>query len=830
MKKQQIKRSAIYLCQALLAVSIISLASCKKPPVDDGGETGPVHVDNDNAQGEIVVSEDYTPIDWNKTENHVAEADTASGRFVLNLGKDEVKSISKGDILTLDVDSAIYLRKVTSVTKSDGSVEVQTRQAYPDEIFAGSTFQFCIGTPPDSILDDDLDLLDAETRAEICSGPKPLTIYPSEVRYKDENGNWVRQPVSGTRLDEGWQEWTHNLKKELSTDLGGGMKCGIDFNLDIGIKYAASLTGDLLEVTPEDFEGDEEAAKKALERSKAKWKPTFYLDPSIKGSADVYMKVEKEIEKLSKEKVVGEKVVKAFLFFVGPVPVELEIVAGLQFKNTFQIAGVLNANTSLELGLDHPIVAGMYKSSTHGWKATPFKKGNLKLTMNYPAVTISGEISDEFVLGPYLALHIYHLGGPRLNLDPSFTISASVGAGATFGSKDIVGETDWAGPNLTLGWDASLKYQTKWSVGVGASEVLGGGSFQSKPKEISAAKTLLTAPNDIVCLNPEEAKVGECCAMKFKVRSWLSYLIGSTTFGSHVPVPVQFRSTEALVLEDMYPDKYKEIQESLEDEKEAWCYKWTDFGTGEITIYWTPRNEESVLTACYFDSKGGVGGECTVKPSTAPGNVKAVDLGTSVLWANMNVGASEEWDVGDYVGWGATKKQTKQWENPDWGDYVNDPYLGLDWYGGLYRDRGIQKGRYDYATLKWGGEWRMPLKAHWDELINKCDWEFDEDRKAYKVSGNGNYIWLPAAGWECGTKGFGGVGTELNYWSASLNEDSPYQFSYTPDGVYGTYTCYPTAWYLYAKPIINTSGGSLTTNATQRCYRQSVRAIAPKTE
>ncbi len=818
----------LYIFEALLAISLVGLVSCKKPKIDD--EDGPVSVNNENAQGEIVVTDTYQPIDWNKSENHVDVADVETGRFVLELGKDEVKSITKGDILTLDVDSAIYLRKVMRVTKSNGRVELETRQASLDEVFAGSTFEFCIGTPPDSLLGGVSDSIVNATRAEDGISPKPVVIYPSEVRYQDENGNWVKEPVSATRIKEGWHNWNYNVKKTFEMDKTQSTDpvWGMELNLDVNIDYAVSLTGDLLEVREEDFEGDEEAAMAALERSKAKWKPTFYCDPSVSGSADFYMKFGGKVDKCHYRKLLWEKPIKTFVFLVGIVPVELEICIGLKAENDMQITAGINAHTGLGVKLSKPIVAGGYKSSTHGWKGF-FDCGKPKLTIDFPAVTIGGELDNEFYLGPYLTMYLYHAAGPIISLNPTMHFNAAGGAGVSFGSKDIIGDMDWTGPNLTLGWNASLKYQTKWQFGVGASQVLGGGAFESKPAAFTSERTLMVAPNNIVCLNPGDAKIGQLCEMKFKVKSWASYVVGSTTWGTLIPTPVQFRDTEKFI-SNKSGSGVEEIKEDKNDEEFTdWCYKWTDWGTGEVTVYWRPLNENSMLSAVFFNSKGQQVDEVSVKPSMAPGDAKAVDLGLSVFWASKNVGAKDETDIGDYVGWGdATGKATRQWEKPEWGDYVEETYKGLDPYGGLYRDRGIQKGRYDWASIQWGGEWRMPLKAQWDELINKCSWEWDDERNAYKVSGNGNYIWLPAAGWECGKTGFGGVGTELHYWSASLNDKNPLEFSYTPDGAYGWYTCYPTAWYFYAKPKKGSSGGALSTGVTMRCYRQSIRAIIPK--
>jgi hypothetical protein len=61
---------------------------------------------------------------------------------------------------------------------------------------------------------------------------------------------------------------------------------------------------------------------------------------------------------------------------------------------------------------------------------------------------------------------------------------------------------------------------------------------------------------------------------------------------------------------------------------------------------------------------------------------------------------------------------------------------------------------YDAATANWGGAWRMPTTAQLAELLNCCEW--DPVDGGFIVTGpNGNYIFLPAAGYRYGDKMYG---------------------------------------------------------------------------
>ncbi|MCQ2204578.1 MAG: hypothetical protein MJZ15_09080 [Bacteroidales bacterium] len=117
----------------------------------------------------------------------------------------------------------------------------------------------------------------------------------------------------------------------------------------------------------------------------------------------------------------------------------------------------------------------------------------------------------------------------------------------------------------------------------------------------------------------------------------------------------------------------------------------------------------------------------------------AVDMGLSVRWSKVNMGALTELDAGDYYAWGeVTPKDTFTLKNYQHYDtaYV---HIGKD-LGGT---------QYDAARMEWGGQWRMPTITEWKELVDSCQWRWRWDFKyfGYEVTGpSGNSIYLPAAG------------------------------------------------------------------------------------
>jgi len=113
-------------------------------------------------------------------------------------------------------------------------------------------------------------------------------------------------------------------------------------------------------------------------------------------------------------------------------------------------------------------------------------------------------------------------------------------------------------------------------------------------------------------------------------------------------------------------------------------------------------------------------GIAPVVPLNENGHV-CVDLGLSVKWATMNIGATGVVDKtlistnpgrynyqGKLFEWGAVK--SKEVGEFDPGNYSLTGLNTLD-------------SSHDVVTVSWGGKWRMPTREEFLELKNKCYWE-----------------------------------------------------------------------------------------------------------
>lgn len=140
------------------------------------------------------------------------------------------------------------------------------------------------------------------------------------------------------------------------------------------------------------------------------------------------------------------------------------------------------------------------------------------------------------------------------------------------------------------------------------------------------------------------------------------------------------------------------------------------------------------------DTKGGQKVSFIVTVSAVP---TAVDLGlpSGTKWANINVGANNPEESGDYYAWGETEVKT-EYKQSTYTYYKNSSYVDIG--------NDVRGTEYDVAHVKWGGSWMMPSSTQINELLNNCtrEWTTVNDVSGCKFTSkiNGESIFLPAVG------------------------------------------------------------------------------------
>ena len=123
-----------------------------------------------------------------------------------------------------------------------------------------------------------------------------------------------------------------------------------------------------------------------------------------------------------------------------------------------------------------------------------------------------------------------------------------------------------------------------------------------------------------------------------------------------------------------------------------------------------------------------------------------VDLGLSVRWATMNLGAKSPEGVGNFYAFSETSTKSEYWrENYTYCNNNSDKYI-FEYNNPLSNICGTQ---YDAARKKLGDGWKMPSMYEANELLTLCTWikETVNGVQVYRVTGpNGNSIIIPIVG------------------------------------------------------------------------------------
>ena len=155
-----------------------------------------------------------------------------------------------------------------------------------------------------------------------------------------------------------------------------------------------------------------------------------------------------------------------------------------------------------------------------------------------------------------------------------------------------------------------------------------------------------------------------------------------------------------------------------------------------------------------------------------------VDLGleSGNKFASTNLGAEKPGDPGHFYAWGELEPK----ENYTWSTYLwcNGTKDSISKYNGDDGFTSFADDNYndDIVRQEWGGEWRTPTEADWQELMDnnkfKWTWIYKDGSYGYEVtSKKSGYtdqsIFLPVTGVRDGTsKSFTNKGY---YWSSSLS-------------------------------------------------------------
>lgn len=151
----------------------------------------------------------------------------------------------------------------------------------------------------------------------------------------------------------------------------------------------------------------------------------------------------------------------------------------------------------------------------------------------------------------------------------------------------------------------------------------------------------------------------------------------------------------------------------------------------------------------------------------------AVDMGTSVMWASFNLEAENDptatranistlkgtcvmWAVNKNIGGYGTKAYKSYNDSFTEGTKPSELPTSYNFSGDI---------KYDAARNMWGGEWRIPTQAEWQELFDACDYSIANGKITFTSKSTKNTITLKYAGYyDSATPSATNTGY---YWSAT---------------------------------------------------------------
>ena len=222
------------------------------------------------------------------------------------------------------------------------------------------------------------------------------------------------------------------------------------------------------------------------------------------------------------------------------------------------------------------------------------------------------------------------------------------------------------------------------------------------------------------------------------------------------------------------PTEYKYGGVSVEDDKKTYGINFNNVtlpNSNIVPVYEDVEKTEKTITYEYVD----------------------LGLPSGLKWAKCNVGASSETDYGVFFSWGETSGisgslvRKYSGKNYSWASYTYcngsdttlTKYNNNTSYGENPDNITTLETTDDAVRANMGGDWRMPTKAEFDELLSGTTNEWITNYNGTGVSGRkftsktdtSKYIFIPAAGQHVNNSHYH---TNEGYvWSSSLDTSDP---------------------------------------------------------
>lgn len=698
---------------AMLVVSVVSVSSCNKDDDSDEREDEPI---------EVTINPEYVAINWEQAILVSDNDDNGTYQIQFN---GTIPDIHPGSIITIDQDTAVLYRFVTTSSTSGNIMTITSTEAYLTDIFANTEFTLTTATSSGK----------SNTHGPIF---RPVSAY-----FVDEHGTYRKMDMNR----KGETHFTHDLWRYGFNHNGHVLHAGsndsivldrMNMDLDIDFEMYMNFSGrDVHEVVNDAIDRYMSRALKVDAalignfnteyqiRCKS-WGSTHLQSPAITLVSDMFP-------------------LPNIRFVVGSVPVIIKVQPDLCCQMEVNTSDVIQAYT----GFTNQASGRLGFKWTQEGGIVPVHNFENDFRYTPPALEGKGEIQAKIWIFPRINFLLYSILGPTIDFMPYANFVVRGG----FREQMLGQSNDYCA--WTYDYHAGMDYSTalnfnifgRWFV----NDVLGGIVDVHTPIVNIEDLLVYHSPVHVVHVSGRP-QVGQTGMVYFNVydRDFRLNADVLTPF----PQIVKFEANGQLSSE------------------------YGIANNGIVSVNWTPTNND-ILRAQLYDVDGNIIAWDTVMvgENDSPDEpyfptTTWVDLGlpSGLLWASCNVGALSITDYGYYYSWGDTD------------EYSGETYIFINENGEFTKYTGndgliILQSEDDIAVSIAGG--RMPTKEEWQELLDNTTGRMMniDGVNGYCISGqNGNSIFLPAAGFHPGYAGRTGlwyVGSEGVYWTSSLVLEDP---------------------------------------------------------
>lgn len=455
-------------------------------------EEAPGEVKYESYNGHVVgIKESFVSLESNVSITDYDE----SGNVSISYTGEEPKFIENKSILVVDVDSIGYLRKVNTVEKNGGQINLTTEQAYFNDVFESNSFKLSTKYyKPNSILKK------SSSNIEISKALTDMNgfIHPMKIVYHnaiDEIN--IKKSVIEDDMNEDFK--IIDINKDLSDiDIFGHQGDKVHFYINEGY---TKIQSDAVFEFEFDYTGELDPETK-IKKSDLK-KFVFYLDSNVDFKAKLKLNMQDEYTKNGNPKIFNTQKI-ALKFMVGPVPVWVTMDCDIYVKYNL----VATADLSADWGFKnfHELrIGGTYTKSTDTFDPI----SDYKPTNQVYPINIQGELelNTRLEIYPRAEVKFYSFFGPYAEIAPYVHGNYSATYQSLFNNNFLAWNS-----NVNLGLDLRTGAELTFLWGLYDKEI--------GPVTINCFNdTLWKAPNRISLVSdlPEMIETNSQVELKYKV-------------------------------------------------------------------------------------------------------------------------------------------------------------------------------------------------------------------------------------------------------------------------------------------------------------------------